>query len=290
MKTLQLAIAASMLAAAAPAGAATTQWGVTALTAWADCTVLACDKLSFALLGNPIVTDTQSGGLNVATAEQIDIPQVHDTIVVGSLDMGLASARVELDPASLSVPVLKARASSNSSNGWVGALAFALQGYQYTGVGPTTINLDAALTGTVVDPDDSDVTGLSVGIWLVRSDPAVTFPSPPPTSIAALAQYVSLLPVEDFWTIDEGAAGAVDASTLAAGDPISIAVDPGDEFYVIAGLVAAATGSGADADAFSTLTMQFDTTALVPAGVVPLPGAAWLLSPILGLGLLLRRR
>ncbi|MGE0487053.1 MAG: hypothetical protein AB7Q81_23075 [Gammaproteobacteria bacterium] len=287
-------LAGLLLAATTPAMAATlpTQWGVMASTFYAECTLVNCDQAGFLFFGNPVVADLADGNLHETHAAVIDRQQVHEVFDVGPVDMGETSAEVELDNSSVNVPLLRARASANGSDGWVGALAVGVQGYRYTGLTPTVINLDAALSGNVNNPLASDVTGLGAGLWLIRDDPAIAFPLDAPTSMGEfLLEVAGLLPVVDSWVVDATATGAVSRSTAADGDPLSIALDPGDQFYLLAALSASATGAGALADSFSTLTMSFDSPALLAAGVaVPLPAAAWLFgSAVFGLVVVRRR-
>lgn len=281
MRTRHLASMGLILAVAQPAPAATTQWGVQALTAYADCSLLVCSTL-IDLTFADIVTHTQSGGLNQASAAELNVAQVHDTFMAGPVDMGVVSAQVDLDPTNLSVPVLKAEAITSGTNnldGWISGMAFAIQGYQYTGGSATTINLSANLTGSIQNPGVHGSTALSVGIWLASVDPNVMFPNPPPSTVGELALFAAQLPVVDFWIAEASATGAVSLGT--GGDPVSITVNPGEEFYLIAALAAGATDNDQFADAFSTLTMNFDNQNLAPSGVVPLPAALWLIAPAL---------
>lgn len=302
MKTLRLMILSLVLSAGQQAVAATlpTQWGVTASTHWADCSFLpSCDTLSF-LSGNPINQASEDGGLNQTTASQIDVPQIHDTLIAGTVDMGTASAMVELDTANVSVPILRAAAASNSIEGWVSGLAFTIAGFNYTGPA-STINLSATLDGTVTNPNNSDTTGLSVGIWLIRDDGSVTFPNPPPASIGELGAFVFGLPVEDFWVAEDLALGLTDhtvALETTGDDIVSITFTADDilngntAFYLMAGLSASATYAGQSALSMSTLTMQFDDTAnLVASAAVPLPPAVWMFgAALIGLAGVGRRR
>jgi len=120
----------------------------------------------------------------------------------------------------------------------VSGVAFGIQGYQYTGAATTTLSLDAALSGTIVNPSASDVTGFSIGVWLLSPDPSVVFPSPAPSTLGGFAEAVlASTVVADSWLpADFIAAGGVSAST--GGDPLTITVDPGAQFYLMAGLVA----------------------------------------------------
>jgi hypothetical protein len=77
---------------------------------------------------------------------------------------------------------------------------------------------------------------------------------------------------------------------------LSINLNPGDEFYLMAGLAASATGPNRSADAFGTLTMNFDSNVanhLVAAGVAAVPEPevyAMLLCGLSMIGLAVRAR
>lgn len=272
-----LIAAACMLSTPGFAAVSLTQWGASASTASADCSLLNCSKVDF-LLFNPIVPGTGSGGLNQVSASIID-----DAAPQGR---GTASASADI-AGGFGVPVLKARAESVDANGWVSGTALAVQGFQFTGADGTLVTLDASLSGTVNNTSGSDVTGLSVGLWLMRDTPSFSFPNPV-AGLDGLLLELALLPIADSMSWDALATGAVDRSTTTTdpSDQLSISLNNGDEFYLLAALVAAADGTGAYADAFSTLEMQFNTTELVAASTVPVPGALWLL--VSGLPLLPR--
>ena len=90
---------------------------------------------------------------------------------------------------------------------------------------------------------------------------------------------------------------AVNLSTILDADPITIEftqqhIDDGlTEFYVLSALTGGATGGpGNNVNTFSTtLSLDFNTTDLVAASVVPLPPAVWLFSSA-HVGLAARRR
>jgi hypothetical protein len=186
--------------------------------------------------------------------------------------------------------VLKARAQSNDDNGWVSAIAFGIQGYQYTGTGATTIELGAALSGNIANPSASDVSGFSIGIWLLRPDPSLVFPAPTMPTLGEFVQsIVASTAVAASWTPpDANATGGVSLSTGSS--PLAISLEPGSEFYLMAGLAASATGMATSADAFGTLTMNFvNGSNLVPVGVAPIPEPQIYVLLLAGLGLVAGR-
>jgi len=163
-------------------------------------------------------------------------------------------------------------------------MAMGIQGYQFTGSDGTTISLDSALTGSVMNTSGSDVTGLSVGVWLMRNDPTFAFPAA--ATVSDLFLQIALMPIVSSFSWENLSTGIVNRSTTTTDplDQLEITLNNGDEFYMLAALTAAADGTDAWADAFSTLEMKFDTTELVPAGVVPIPTAVWLFgSGLIGL-------
>jgi hypothetical protein len=203
---------------------------------------------------------------------------------------GTISSSVELQ-GGLSIPILKAKAASVDADGWVSAMAMGIQGYQFTGSDNTTISLDSGLTGSVINTSGSDVTGLSVGVWLIMDDPAVVFPTV--TTMSDLLLQIALMPVVDSFSWEDLSTGVVDRSTTTTDtlDQLQLTLNNGDEFYVLAALTAAADGMSAVADSFSTFEMGFNTTELVPATVVPVPAAAWLFcSGLIGLIGISRRK
>ena len=251
-----------------------TQWGTSAEAASADCAILNCSKNDF-FLSNPIIPGPIAGGLNQTTAQLLDY--------VNPNGRGTVSASAEVQ-GTFAIPVLKAKAESADANGWVSATAWGIQGYQFTGADNTTISLDSALTGTINNTSGSDVTGLSVGVWLLAGDSGLMFPNAPGSFNELLLQTL-LLPVIDSFSWENLSSGAVDRSTTTTDimDQLDITLNNGDEFYLLAGLVAAADGDMAFANAFSTLEMNFNSTELVPVGV-PVPAAIWLFgSALVGL-------
>lgn len=269
-----------------------TQWGVSAVSAHADCSLaFPCNLASLVFgLWSPETHLPAAGGLNQTFASQLDVGHVHETVFAGTVNMGLTSSQVQLDNTNVGVPVLKAKAQSNDDNGWVSAIAFGIQGYQYTGAAATTIELGAGLSGNIVNPKASDVTGFSIGVWLLRPDPSLVFPAPTmPTLGAFVESVIASTEVAASWTPpDANATGAVSLSTGSS--PLAISLEPGSEFYLMAGLAASATGPGTSADAFGTLTMNFvNGSSLVPAGVAPIPEPQIYVLLLAGLGLVAGR-
>lgn len=271
----------------ASAAVTLTQWGATARTDSADCTGFVCDILNLAL-----ETGEEAGGSQQTTAT---IGSATDGSDVNLQGRGTAGASVEIPASGLNLPVLRARAESNSIDGWVGGSALGIQGYQFTGANPTLVSLDVNLTGSVVNPSGSSVTGLEANVWILKPTVPFTFPAEPVSVVDLVAQIIvdSILAMEFepfiaslSWDAVTTGTGAIDRSTLTTdpADQLNFTLDNGDEFYLLAGLSAGAVGAGASALSWSTLTMEFDTNELQAASAVPLPAAVWLLgSGLIGL-------
>ena len=282
-RAFEIGITAILLFWVAQTHAATlTEWGVTASASSADCSILSCSKDDFLFFLNPIIDGPSAGGLNQTSAQLLDY--------VNPDGRGTVSSRVELQ-SGISIPILRAKAASVDANGWVSAMAMGIQGYQFTGGDGTTISLDSALTGSVTNPGGSDVTGLSVGVWIFMGDSLLDFPMA--TTMSDLLLQIAFLPAVDFFSWDALSTGVVNRSTTTTDldDQLQITLNNGDEFYVLAALTASADGAGAIADAFSTFEMSFDTTELVAASAVPVPASVWLFcSGVTGLIGMARRR
>jgi len=256
-----------------------TQWGTSVKAASADCLNANCSKLDF-LISNPIIPGPTVDGLNQTSAALLDYANPDGR--------GTVSASVQVQ-GSFSIPVLKAKAESVDADGWVSATGWGIQGYQFTGTDNTTISLDSSLSGQVNNTSGSDVTGLSVGVWLLAGDAGLLFPDAPATFNDLLLQILTL-PVIDSFSWDNLSTEIVNRSTTTTDlvDQLDITLDNGDEFYLLAGLTAAADGTGAFADAFSTLEMTFNSTDLTPA-IVPIPPGIWLFGSALA-GLIISKR
>jgi hypothetical protein len=97
---------------------------------------------------------------------------------------------------------------------------------------------------------------------------AVTFPTVPAAKLGELVNSVltSTTVVDSWEPVDSNADGLVAESGI-----LTINVNPGDEFYLMAVLAASAAGSARSADAFSTLTSFDNPAGLTPAGVAAVP-------------------
>jgi hypothetical protein len=163
--------------------------------------------------------------------------------------------------------------------------AVGMLGYTYTGASATTISLDIELDGErggTTDPLDAWVSS-DVAIILGDVNDFVT-------------DYASFI-----FEVVPGTPGLSELGTsnlsldLNAGpqtqmDSIGFTLNPGDEFFVWAGLNAGGIRNGYG-DAFNTLTMSFsDDTSITPSAV-PIPAAAWLFcSGLLGMIGIARRK
>lgn len=135
MKNLRLAILAFLLAGTQSAGAAvSTQFGSSAASLFASYDVFFCNDFAFTNNLNPSFSlFTQSCGLQQATASELDVVHEHLTTLGNFLDMGRTSAQVDLDPTTPGAFELGVRAESFDFEGWVGALAFSIADFTYTG-------------------------------------------------------------------------------------------------------------------------------------------------------------
>ncbi len=245
-----------------------TEWGTLVNTVSGSCPGDTCTPLDVLIAGiNPETTVDGSNQSAVATGPV-------------STDQGTAKASASVT-GSVATPVLKAQASASAGN-WIGAGAFAIQGYEYTGLIGETLNLDILFDGNISNPDGDTATGFGVGMYLFTPE-QIGFDSlsnDPYTALGNLAIAGSGLAVEQKIEWDITVSGVV--NELAQ---LSLFLNPGDQFYIAGGLLAAAGGNGAVADAFSTLTVAIDPSitddlqAAGDAAAVPLPASIWLFIP-----------
>lgn len=180
---------------------------------------------------------------------------------------------------SSSLPVLGAEGFSGPDSR-SDSYAVGMLGYTYTGATSTTISLDIMLEGEA-GGEGYVYSNVAVILGDVNdySHDYATFiyevvPGNPDLSVLG----TSNLDLE------------VDVGQQMLMDSISFTLDPGDEFFVWAGLNAGGVRDGYG-DAFNTLSMSFsDNTGITP-GIVPVPAAVWLFgSGLIGLIGVARRK
>jgi hypothetical protein len=290
------ALAATLCISSMPAFAVVTltQWGATARTDSADCTGSGgCDIINLALEAGESVGGSQTSSATIGSASAGS--------TTGLQGRGSAGASVQIPTSGLSVPVLRARAESTIDDFFVSGAAFGIQAYQFTGDDGADVSLDVSLDGLVTKTNSSDLTGLEVNVWIMSADAVFTFP-PTPVPVAELVAQIVLdsffANVDPFiaemsWDAATTGTDTINRSTTSTDptDQLNFSLDNGDEFYLMAALSAGADGAGASALSWSTLTMEFNTTDLQAASLVPLPAAVWLFGTgLLGLIGLARRQ
>lgn len=183
----------------------------------------------------------------------------------------------------LSVPLLRTFASTNNGNWAAFGSSVAIEGYTYNGTETATFNLDAALTGSVVNMDN-DFAGnfATLSIWT----PQGGFDSP----ILARSTVVD---DNFFFSTDEGSylefgfnrldtlrleQNGIGTDDLLSGT-LSWSMEPGETVYLWASARSTVFGPSSTADARNTLTTSFqDATGLtsLSGGVIPEPSTALL--------------
>lgn len=293
------ALAATLCVSSMQAYAAVTliQWGATARTDSADCTGSlfgGCNIFDLTLEEGESVGGSQNSSASIGSASEGS--------TTGLQGRGSAGASVQIPTSGLSVPVLRAKAESTMDDFFVSGAALGVQAYQFTGVDGTPVSLDVSLDGFVTKAlDSSDLTGLEVNAWIMSASTPFTFPANPVSVSDLVAQIIvdsfsaGVAPfiAEMSWDAASTGTGAISRNTTSTdpGDQLNFTLDNGDEFYLMATLSAGADGVGASALSWSTLTMEFNTTDLQAASVVPLPAAVWLFgSGMLGLIGIARRK
>jgi len=249
------------------------EWGVLANGAHNDCPDNACPSYFLGLL-----VEEGNGGAGSAAAS-FNLSNARGTV----------NSSVAID-GGLSVPSLAAFASSNP-NSFVQTEATGIQGYTYTAANAGTITLSATLTGNITNPDNDEATGLTAQICLIPDSGTFFF-----TDAAFTCLLSGITPSSTQMLVT--ATGAVNQS-----QNIAIDLTPGDDFYVVAVLTAAAAGSAAVSDASNTLTMEFTianhstdpnpATTLTPAFSapinVPMLPLGGLLALFIGIAVLAKR-
>ncbi|NOQ15940.1 MAG: hypothetical protein GQ581_02675, partial [Methyloprofundus sp.] len=253
-----------------------TEWGTSASIISGGCSGDSCSPLGVFLAG--MNQELTVGGINELTA----------AIGVINLPQGNAQALATVTGGSLATPILKAQANATAGS-WLGAGAFAIQGYEYTGLSADTVLLNITFDGDITNPDADLATGFGVGMYLFTATQigfADLLATNPYAVLGALALTAgNSLPVEQIYQLNITADGAVNEI-----GQLSIDLSSGDQFYLAGGVLAAAGGAGAVADAFSTLTVNFDPQAIssldVASGsaVPELPIVMMFISALLGWG------
>lgn len=175
------------------------------------------------------------------------------------------------------LPVLGAEGFSGPDSR-ADANAVGMLGYSYTGATATTISLDIVLEGDrggTVDPFDAWVNS-NVAVVLGDVNDFVTD--------YATFIYEVVPGTPGLSVLGESNLGLdLNAGPQVLTGSISFTLNPGDEFFVWAGLNAGGIRDGYG-DAFTTLSMAFsDNTGITPS-IVPVPAAVWLFgSGLLGL-------
>ncbi len=253
-----------------------TEWGTIASIASGSCSNDSCTPSD--VLASGITLDPIQNGYN----------QVSSVTGPVSIAQGTAQSSSEITGA-LATPILKVKASSTSGS-WIAAGAYAIQGYEYTGVGENiafNINFD----GNLANPDNDTATGFAGGMYLYTAQQMLNAPS----FFSDPALFSSILSLSSFALannqIYEFEVHSGDAATGAVNESGQINIDliNGDQFYLVSAVLASAGGNGAIADAYSTFTAEVDSNfsgQIEPVGVssIPVPATVWFfVSGLIGL-------
>lgn len=269
-------------------------WGVQTVTGIGDI-FLSGGQNNFTFDGN--------GGVGVPVASSlVDDAVTRDFFGQGPHNRGVAEAFGGLKLTNNQVPVLKTRAvlTGNLSNqppafgsfvnGAVGEVGvFASEMFRYTGSVPTTLNLTFTLEGMVSDTPDDVLTGI-FGEAAVFHEGGYQFFADLGTLIfefgATPKQSNGVEAVDTTSLVISGDTGGnkVTRTTTLAFD-----VQPNEVFYVWEKLDVFAVRGARSADAFSTMTAEFDQPGLVVALSVPEPASLMLIGAAGAWGLTRRR-
>ena len=196
---------------------------------------------------------------------------------------GTGQASADLSGPTL-LPVLGAEGFSGS-NSRTGSSAVGMLGYTYMGASATSISLDIALEGErggTTNPSDAWVRS-NVAIILGDVNDFVTDYATFIFEVVPGTPGLSVLG-ESRLSLDLGAGPQTKMGS------IGFTLNPGDEFFVWAGIEAGGTRDGFG-DAFNTLSMTYSDDTGISPSVVPVPSAMWLFgSGLLGMIGIARRR
>lgn len=175
------------------------------------------------------------------------------------------------------LPILAAEGFSGPDSR-VDSGAVGMLGYTYAGATSTTISLDIVLEGEVGGTTDEFDAWVNSNVAVILGD-VDYYTTHYPTFIFEVVPGTPGL--EELGTSNLSLDLNAGQQTLMGS--ISFTLDPGDEFFVWAGLEAGGIRDGYG-DAFSTLTMSFsDDTGITPS-IIPVPAAVWLFgSGLIGL-------
>lgn len=180
------------------------------------------------------------------------------------------------------LPVLGAEGFSGA-NSRTDASAVGMLGYTYTGQNRTSISLDIRLDGKSGGPP-ADPGWVNSNVAVVRGN-VTYFSTHYATFIYEIVPGTPGLSLMGESSMTLSTDGSLDQQS----DSIALVLEPGDVFFVWAGVNAGGIRGGYG-DAFSTLSMSFSD----PAGIntaVPVPAAIWLFgSGLVGLLGINRRR
>jgi len=182
------------------------------------------------------------------------------------------------------LPVLGAEGFSGA-NSRTDSSAVGMGRYTYTGATATTISLDIALDGErggTTNPSDAWVDS-DVAVILGDVNDFVTHYPTFIFEVVPLTPGLSILGQSNL-SLD------LNAGPQTKTDGISFTLNPGDEFFVWAGIDAGGIRNGFG-DAFNTLSMSFSDDTGISSTMVPIPAAVWLFgSGLLGLVGIARRK
>ena len=251
-------------------------WATGATTAVYDCTgvsALFCPFTPVSVINGP-----EGGGVMQSSAS---------STIDTNPPLGHAQAYAELNPATgVAIPVLKAESFSDSEDGGAAASAFAVEAYTNTSGSTQSYDLDFLLDAVMVKDETTPLdlgTTVVAGGFVVKADSGLySFSSDFETVIDNLS-FPSVITLELIATdlLIALPNGGVPQNLQ---DTVNFDLADGESAYVLAFLTAQAMRDLSSADAFSTLTVEFqDPIGLVSASnsgstEVPEPGSLGLMA------------